>query len=65
MFGSDDDDSDSKRPIHLGEGDNITKLQGFLEKLKLGIGKSKKLKRYWFVIRNGKLISYKNESVLF
>jgi hypothetical protein len=40
-------------------------IQGYLYKLKINLGGVKNWKKYWFVVRNGKLTSYKNEQVSF
>lgn len=43
--------------------DNIVHAQAYLFRLKTGLGGAKTWKRQWFVIRNGKLTSYKSDSV--
>jgi PH domain len=46
-----------------GPGDDIVHLQGFLHKQRTTLGGVKSWKKYWFVVRNRKLITYKDEQV--
>lgn len=44
-------------------GNDIVLIQGFIYKQKRILGGGKSWRKYWFVVRNGKLISYKDEVV--
>jgi hypothetical protein len=58
-------DSDEEPPLSAvlqkTPGDNFVHCQGFLYKLRT-IGGIKTWKRHWYVLRNGKFISYKDQS---
>jgi pleckstrin homology domain-containing family A member 1/2 len=60
-----DSESDEDPPISAVlaklPGDDIVHCQGWLFKLK-NVGGIKTWKRHWYVLRNGKLISYKDET---
>lgn len=62
---SDEDFENIPQISPTGPGDDIIHIQGFLYKQRTTLGGVKSWKKYWVVIRNGKLITYKNEQVYF